>query len=391
MGVNANNKRRWALLGIALIILGWEIASLARSPLLQTNDFVQYWSAGKLLLLGDNPYSPGRVLELERSLGRPGDIPLLPFSPPWALTFMAPLALFEPHFSRLLWLLAHLAMVAGSIEWSWRFYGGGESGRRIKWLIGAAFAPALTVLIIGQIGPLILFAVAAFLLLETRRQYFLAGILVMPAAVKPQLLFLFWIALLFWSLKQRRWSVLAGIAVAWLFCSLVAAALDPAVFSQYLSLWRSQGVLKQPYPVLGGVLRLVFGAERQWLQFVPSIAGFAWFLFYWRAHRDHWQWREQAPLLLLVSLVTTPYGWFFDQVVLLPVVMKCAIWLLRSGGAAAVQIAGAFVAVNVVALVFIALGLTTFWYLWIAPAWLVLYLIVQRASARVSLASAVLV
>src|SRR5438309_6502657 len=95
MPVIPNNKR-WVLLITALLLLAWEIASLARSAILQTNDFVQYWSAGKMLLSGGDPYSPKQVLELERSLGKTGGIPLIPFSPPWALTFMAPLALIEP-------------------------------------------------------------------------------------------------------------------------------------------------------------------------------------------------------------------------------------------------------------------------------------------------------
>src|SRR5438309_24853 len=194
MPVIPNNKR-WVLLITALLLLAWEIASLARSAILQTNDFVQYWSAGKLLLSGGDPYSPKQVLELERSLGKTGGIPLIPFSPPWALTFMAPLALIEPHLSRLLWLCATLAMVGACIEWSWRLYDGDNSKWRLKWLVGIAFAPTLTVLIIGQIGPLILFALITFLIFERRQQDFVAGMLVMPAGVKPQLLYLFWIAL----------------------------------------------------------------------------------------------------------------------------------------------------------------------------------------------------
>src|SRR6266571_701291 len=63
MPVIPNNKR-WVLLITALLLLAWEIASLARSAILQTNDFVQYWSAGKLLLSGGDPYSPKEVLEL---------------------------------------------------------------------------------------------------------------------------------------------------------------------------------------------------------------------------------------------------------------------------------------------------------------------------------------
>jgi len=382
-------NQRWLLLIAVFVVLGWDVTNLSRSSILQTNDFVQYWSAGKLLLSGGNPYSPRQLLELERSLKRNGDTALIPFSPPWALTFMAPLALIEPHRSRLLWLWATLMMVGASIEWSWRLYGGGNSGRHLKWFVGILFAPTLTVLILGQIGPLIVLGITAFLLVERQRQDFVAGMLLLPVALKPHLLYLFWIALLLWTARERRWSILTGFGVAWFVCSGIAVLLDPAIFRQYFSLWHDQGILDEAYPVLGGVLRLIFGAEKHWLQFIPSAVGLVWFLQYWRAHRDDWGWLGKMPLLLLVSLVTIPYGWFFDLVVLLPVLMQSTVWLLRSRDSVAAQVIGAFIASNVVVFTFIALGLRTFWYVWAAPLWLLLYLILRRTIRQTSAGSPV--
>jgi len=380
--------QRWLLLIAALVVLAWDVANLSRSSILQTNDFVHYWSAGKLLLSGGDPYSPRQLLAVERALRKNGDT-LIPFSPPWALTFMAPLALMDPHLSRLLWLCATLTMVGACIEWSWRLYGGGNSGRHLKWFVGIIFAPTLTVLILGQIGPLIVLGITAFLLVERKRRDFVAGMLLMPAAVKPHLLYLFWIALLLWTAKRRRWSVLTGLGVAWLVCSGIAVLLDPGIFRQYFSLWHDQGILDEVYPVLGGVLRLIFGAEKHWLQFLPSAIGLVWFLRYWRAHHDDWDWLSNMPLLLLVSLVTIPYGWFFDLVVLLPVLMQCTVWLLRSRDSVAVQVASAFIASNIVVFAFIALGLRTFWYVWAAPLWLLLYLILRRTVMQAATESSV--
>src|SRR5207245_7607297 len=142
------------------------------------------------------------------------------------------------------------------------------------------------------------------------------------------------------------------------------------------------GVLYQAYPVLGGVLRLIFGMEKRWLQFIPAVLGLAWFLQYWRAHRDEWEWREHVPLLLLVSLVTTPYAWFFDQVVLLPVVMQCTIWLVRWRSSVAVQVAVAFAVSNLVCRLLLDNEIRTFWYVWIAPVWLILYLVLWQKAMR---------
>jgi hypothetical protein len=61
-----------------------------------------------------------------------------------------------------------------------------------------------------------------------------------------------------------------------------------------------------------------------WLEFLPGIAAVVWLVLYWLHGRDDWQWNEQMPLLLLLSVATIPYGWFFDEVVLLPAVLQIA-------------------------------------------------------------------
>src|ERR1700719_1165544 len=134
MPINAKNKR-WAFLIMISLLFGWEIVGLTYSSIPLTNDFIEYWSAGKLLLLGGDPYAAGRLLDMERALGKSGTSPLIPFSPPWALTFMAPLALVNPHLSRVLWLFTMIALVGACTEWSWRLYDGGNSGGPLKWLV----------------------------------------------------------------------------------------------------------------------------------------------------------------------------------------------------------------------------------------------------------------
>ena len=52
--------------------------------------------------------------------------------------------------------------------------------------------------------------------------------------------------------------------------------------------------------------------------------------WYWRRHTEFWDWREQLPIVLLVAVVTASFVWTFDQIVLLPAVIQCAVWLSRS-------------------------------------------------------------
>ena len=65
--------------------------------------------------------------------------------------------------------------------------------------------------------------------------------------------------------------------------------------------------------------------EHFWLQFVPVAGGLAWFAYQWRRHGRAWDWADQLPWLLLVSFVTSPYGaWHFDLVLLLVAVVARA-------------------------------------------------------------------
>src|SRR5205807_9809896 len=41
-------------------------------------------------------------------------------------------------------------------------------------------------------------------------------------------------------------------------------------------------------------------------------------------------WRQHGPAVLVVSLLTTPYSWITDEVVLLPAILQGVLWLNRS-------------------------------------------------------------
>ena len=132
-------------------------------------------------------------------------------------------------------------------------------------------------------------------------------------------------------------------------------------------------------PTLGSLLRLAFGEGMFGLQFIPVFAGLAWFGRYWSRYERRWEWSEQLPLLLLVSFLTAPYGaWPFDMVLLLP----AAVWLvLRVRGPMRGPVMVGLLAVNVGCLVLNVLRISSFWFIWVAPAMLLLYTLGARQSS----------
>ena len=51
-------------------------------------------------------------------------------------------------------------------------------------------------------------------------------------------------------------------------------------------------------------------------------AGLAWFAWHWKTRRRPWDWRAEMPMLLLVSIISTWYAWFTDEVILIPVLFS---------------------------------------------------------------------
>ena len=137
-------------------------------------------------------------------------------------------------------------------------------------------------------------------------------------------------------------------------------------------------------PTLGTLLRMQFGEERFWLQFVPVAFGLAWFAWHWSKHRRAWDWCEHVPLLVLVSFVTAPYGaWPFDMMLLLPAVMYIAAGspaVLRMPTRKRAAIWG-LLAVNLACLGMNIAATGSFYFWWVSPAVLVLYIVGTRPKA----------
>jgi hypothetical protein len=80
---------------------------------------------------------------------------------------------------------------------------------------------------------------------------------------------------------------------------------------------------------------------------------------------------EQGLLLMLVAAVAAPYGWFFDESVLLPAVLT-ALFRARESGRNVAPIAVA-IAVGLFE-VHQGVNVMSKAYLWSTPAWLAWYL-----------------
>jgi hypothetical protein len=294
-------------------------------------DSLAYWAAGKLLVHGQNPYSVPSVLALERSQGYTADRPLMLRTPPWSVWMVLLLGLLNAFWAWAAWLAVLLVSLVIAIRISWRMYGDGNGPRppNAFLLAGYLFAPVAACLVAGQLGMVLLLGIVLFLLLEEDYPFMAGAALLIPLA-KPHIFSLLWPILAVWVVTRKRWSLLGGVAAAFLLASSIAVAFDPAIFQHYREMLRQQAIQHEFIPALSGMIRGIFFRRFFWVQFVPTGLGLLWSIWYYWKNRQAWNWRMHGPALLVVSALTTPYSWMTDEVVLLPAILQGVLWVNRT-------------------------------------------------------------
>lgn len=290
-------------------------------------DFMTYWAAGRLFLSGANPYSASAMYAIERHLGWQYTQPLVLLNPPWVLPFIAPLGALPFNVAHCLWWALSMATEVVCALALWRYFGGDPGKRWMAIVLVLTFFPGGAAERMGQITPLMLGAVAAFLLFVRERRYTMAGLCLIGFGMKPHLLYLVVLAVVLWTVESRRWSLAVAAVSTYAIATLGAIAFNHQVLGYFHG--TTQAALDTSCGV-GGALRSLFGMQFVWLQFLPTLVGAAWLVFYWRKHRNAWKWEERIPMLLLVSVATAPYSWNHDYILVLPAFVSLVVTISRT-------------------------------------------------------------
>lgn len=345
---DVENPKPGKLRQIVLIVVGVVVIVAAGVPLFQKLaadrdllkpfDFVQYWSAGRQVLDGRNPYDPDELYALQRTMY---DLrkTIMMWNPPWTLPLTLPFGALDWRLAQLLWFVMQLAAVLISADLLWRIYGGDIRYRWVSWLVALTFAPTLFLLLIGQISGLPLLGITGFIHYVRKDRPTLAGCCAVLTAIKPHLLPLFALVLAL-EATQRR-SALRAVAVGCgiLFVlALVPLLWNARVWSQYFEAMRLppsdkfETMQEFEHPTIGYQLRLLIPGQPFAAQFIPALLAVLIFAGYWLKRRSSWRWEREMPLLVLISIVSAVYGaWAFDLVILLVPIVQTAASLSRSG------------------------------------------------------------
>lgn len=357
----------WILILVAVAAIA---AGRFGKIVIPVTDFCSFWIAGHRLLHRLNPYDAAYALQVERALGFAEAKPLVMRNPPLALWATLPLGMLDYASAWIFWTCCLILSLAISARLLWAMYGGSQQQRWVALAVTFGFAPALACLTVGQTAPFVLLGLTFFLYLQDRHEFW-SGFVLLLAAFKPQLAFLFWITLALWCVYRQKWKQMAGVIVGIASAMLIVLCFDGRVAGEYWSMLRGESLATQFIPTFGGLLRQRFGYA--WLQVLPAIAGVVWTVVHYVRHRHSWSWKEQLPILLLASMLLTPYAWLVDEpVILLPLVgASAALATTRRG----TKLLVLFAIVNAGIVIALALGVRVVspYYTWTIWVWIVFY------------------
>ena len=313
------------LIRLAVVTVLSGVLFQAKPDLFPPRDFLEYYSAAKVFAGGGDPYDGAQLLPVQREIvGNPDlEKPVSLWTPPYTLALYLPFALLPYNTAHFVWLLIQTLCLATSVELICRSYG----WHRSLWLaqlIGFAFSPFFWNLHFGQNTGFILLGLAGFVRFRPSRPV-LAGGFAALTAIKPHLLAVFGVLLLWdaWNRAGRR-TLLGGLVVL-LIGSLVIWAVQPHIFQWFVEALRrpttpdAVRLADWDVPLLSYEFRRAVDPDRFGLQFLPlGITGIAAVVWNWK-RPIHWP--SALPWIGLLSCLVTPYGGgIFDLTVLvLPV------------------------------------------------------------------------
>lgn len=363
---DTRGKNRRSFAALAIVLVGVLIFTLTTSR----TDYISYWSAGKLLMHRADPYSPAGAFALEKAEGFTRGFMVM-LNPPWSLFLAAPLGFGGIRFGLFLWTLAGV----GCVFFSVRLLNVPPKERAFAYV----FAPAVAAVFMGQSSPFPLLGFALFLRFN-RSHPFLAGASLLLMAIKPHLFFVFWALVLADCIYRQSFLILAGGASGLAVGTGFAMCFDRHIWPHYLAMLRNSELNTDSFPTISTLFRSLIDVRVFWLLFIPSALAILWGLWYYASRRQTWDWRVHGMLVMLVSILFSPYSWLTDEAVLLPSILfaltfegkrKYSAWILL-----AINSAVLFIALVTQA------SLTSHNYMWTPIAWLAWFLYATRAFAR---------
>jgi hypothetical protein len=289
-------------------------------------DFICYWSAGKILVLGQSPYDVTLQTQIQQAYGWDkatdgfGVYDFLPFYyPPWfGFLWVATLPLgFEG--AKLAWFFINveLALLTAALL---RHIIRGLPGWA-PYIFVPCFLFSFAAVILGQTSILVFFLTALVWTLLERRWDWSAGFVLAWLSIKPQLTVLLIVAVLIWLVRQRRYQAVIAFLLTSAFLAGVSSVVLPGWLQAMLNAPRITPSPTEHYPWIGNTWFLVLRSlglqgTLLWIGYLLVAVPFLGLLLKAAATKST-PLENVVALAVLAAFFVAPYARHYDFPVLL--------------------------------------------------------------------------
>lgn len=299
-----------------------------------TLDYIQYWSAFHLAWEGANPYDGVLLHQYQLTVGQDSARTIFMWNPPWLLVLLGPVLALPFGLSALVWLVLTgviLFVIACMFTHSSSGFGSRRNGRpRLLEAVAAAlfFYPVWENILWGQTGVYLALWIALFYWAAQLRRDLLAGLALVPLTIKPHLFYLLVPVFGVWLVRERRFKIAAAAAVGFGALFGATALLFPGAVADWFALWtrppHGPGVVTSAEWTTCSIaswLRVLLSdggtLPPTWPMSIVPLVTLVLTAGYLAARRITPSLERHFFPLLAISIVTGPYGWLYDQSVLL--------------------------------------------------------------------------
>lgn len=296
-----------------------------------TGDWRAHWSASYLLRHGDNFASREQLYKVQQEQTS-SDIgyPLISWNPPWLLVLLEPYTLVSFTAATWWWFLTSLALAFAGTMLLWRHLAKLDTTRRRIWIPAVlliSFSPVFVDLMSGQVDFIVLFGLAVLIVQWDLGGEWSTGAALALTMVKPHLVYITLPIVLLECARRRRLRILLGFVLVMCVLTITAFVQRPSFVSDYIATATSGALLDWQHPTVGAWLDLQFGwhwARLLGVAILPVVV----IIWLFRPPREM---SRLVEVTLFLSIISAPYGWSYDHVLLLIPLVHVMIDLMESG------------------------------------------------------------
>jgi len=285
-----------------------------------TKDLLTNWASVQVFLLGENPYDSNQMLPFVQRWGYAKRTPPAAWFPPWAIVLLSLVYFLDFPIVVVIWFVINLAIVYLITLLIVSVY----ANREIKFIYleiaSIIFYPLWALLRWGHIGILLPLGLAGTIWAFKKGDDRLAGLFMVLLMMKAHVVYLILLYITLWIINQKRWTAMIWFAGGLSFLMFVAFIWNHSIFEWwFLSFYTKAGNYRAATLVgwMRGLLINIQGYPPKWPMILVPFCAIALLLYGFYVKRALRSIEEIIPVVACVSVLTAPYAWMHDFVIIL--------------------------------------------------------------------------